>query len=373
MFNESHLGPNDLGQAYFDLTSIAAQGGSFKYALQGRAYKSLIVETGPDGNGNSSGSVMIYIGSAVNGRPWREVAIGGGRGGPVPATDFLTFVPTAGAQGIVAITLSTEIWGTFFKTASKITYPTLEQLSDVTITSPTNGQGLTYESGLWVNSSPSLALENLTDVAVTSPANGQTLTYESGQWVNQSSSTGATPEAIGGGGLQIANGGPGTITWSGVAGRLLVVALAKDTTNAAPTGWTLVYTFGNIQIYTRTSTGSSADNFNGSGIGNCCGFAEEFINATSVYGFASVNTTGNGGGQYLATINITKPTEYRTIADGQDTQLSGPGWTSATGNFVGGRTTTCGSRFIRNALGPVFAPHQTGNGNSFPIVNYAIG
>lgn len=66
---------------------------------------------------------------------------------------------------------------------------TLNGLSDVTITSPTNGQTLIYNSGSsqWTNSAASpTSLAGLSDVAVVSPAGSQVLQWDAGssRWVN---------------------------------------------------------------------------------------------------------------------------------------------------------------------------------------------
>ena len=79
----------------------------------------------------------------------------------------------------------------------------LGELHDVLITSPSNGQSLTYDSatGLWKNSTPASNLDSLTDVTLTSPTDKQVLQYESssGQWKNKAATggvtTGATPPA----------------------------------------------------------------------------------------------------------------------------------------------------------------------------------
>lgn len=67
----------------------------------------------------------------------------------------------------------------------------LTDLKDVTITTPTNGQALIYDSAnsKWVNgnvSSGSSSLAGLTDVTLTAPTNGQVLSYDSANsvWIN---------------------------------------------------------------------------------------------------------------------------------------------------------------------------------------------
>lgn len=64
----------------------------------------------------------------------------------------------------------------------------LEDLSDVAITTPTDGQALIYDSTAqkWKNASGGGAssLNDLTDVAISSPAIGQVLTYNGASWAN---------------------------------------------------------------------------------------------------------------------------------------------------------------------------------------------
>lgn len=67
----------------------------------------------------------------------------------------------------------------------------LSGLSDVTITSATNGQAILYDSAnsVWKNSNlptGSSTLDGLTDVTISSPAGGQSLIYDSnsGEWIN---------------------------------------------------------------------------------------------------------------------------------------------------------------------------------------------
>lgn len=62
--------------------------------------------------------------------------------------------------------------------------PDLSDLGDVTITSATDGQVLTYDDGVWINYTPVTALSGLTDVTITSAMDGQVLTYDDGEWIN---------------------------------------------------------------------------------------------------------------------------------------------------------------------------------------------
>lgn len=68
---------------------------------------------------------------------------------------------------------------------------TLDDLSDVTITTPSDNQVLTYDanSGEWINANAqggATALNNLSDVSISTPTDGQVLVYDANadEWVN---------------------------------------------------------------------------------------------------------------------------------------------------------------------------------------------
>lgn len=77
----------------------------------------------------------------------------------------------------------------------------LDELHNVLITSPSNGQALTYDSatGLWKNSTPASTLNDLTDVTINSGtlSGGQVIKYDAGttQWVNGAAAGGVTASA----------------------------------------------------------------------------------------------------------------------------------------------------------------------------------
>lgn len=62
----------------------------------------------------------------------------------------------------------------------------LDNLNDVTITSPTDGQALVFDSasGDWVNETPASTVDSLTDTTINSPATGESLVYNGSAWVN---------------------------------------------------------------------------------------------------------------------------------------------------------------------------------------------
>ena len=75
----------------------------------------------------------------------------------------------------------------------------LDELHNVLITTPTNGQALTYDSatGLWKNATPVNSLSGLSDVAISAPAGGQVIKYNAGtsKWVNGAAAGGVTAQA----------------------------------------------------------------------------------------------------------------------------------------------------------------------------------
>lgn len=75
----------------------------------------------------------------------------------------------------------------------------LEDLTDVDIASPQDGEVLRYDEslGVWINDTPgggSVALDDLSDVTISTPTDGQVLTYDSGAgtWVNDDPSGGGS-------------------------------------------------------------------------------------------------------------------------------------------------------------------------------------
>lgn len=74
----------------------------------------------------------------------------------------------------------------------------LNDLGDVSISTPSAGQYFRYDGANWVNSAiqladlPAISLNDLSDVSITSPADGEVLTYNAttGQWENQTAAGG---------------------------------------------------------------------------------------------------------------------------------------------------------------------------------------
>lgn len=68
----------------------------------------------------------------------------------------------------------------------------LEELHNVLITNPVNGQALTYQDGKFINSTPASTLNDLSDVVITSPQAKQVLKYDGANFVNALASGGVT-------------------------------------------------------------------------------------------------------------------------------------------------------------------------------------
>jgi hypothetical protein len=78
---------------------------------------------------------------------------------------------------------------------SYLTTVALDDISDVTITTPSTDQVLKYNGSSWVNSTvPAGAtdLDGLTDVTITTPLSDQVLKYNGSSWINASAPAGAT-------------------------------------------------------------------------------------------------------------------------------------------------------------------------------------
>jgi hypothetical protein len=64
----------------------------------------------------------------------------------------------------------------------------LDNLNDVTITTPTDGQALVFDSasGDWINETPASTVDSLTDTTITTPANDESLVYDTAtsKWIN---------------------------------------------------------------------------------------------------------------------------------------------------------------------------------------------
>jgi hypothetical protein len=86
---------------------------------------------------------------------------------------------------------NTDTWtGLAYSVRAQLSEGYLNDLNDVTITSPTNGQVLKWNGTAWINDtggSAINALDDITDVTITSAASGDILKWTGSAWVNDSS------------------------------------------------------------------------------------------------------------------------------------------------------------------------------------------
>ena len=93
--------------------------------------------------------------------------------------------------------------GSYNDLTNKPTIPSdLDDLSDVTLTSPSNGQTLVYDSTSekFVNATPPsgvTALSQLSDVSLTSPASGNSLVFDGTEWANDTLAAADIPYSAG--------------------------------------------------------------------------------------------------------------------------------------------------------------------------------
>ena len=61
----------------------------------------------------------------------------------------------------------------------------LDDLSDVTTSTPLSGEALVWDGSKWTNGTPALDVDDLNDVTITTPTDGEILVYNNGTWENQ--------------------------------------------------------------------------------------------------------------------------------------------------------------------------------------------
>ena len=141
-------------------------------------------------SGASAGDVLTYNGSA-----WTSASAGGGASLEVSATAPAS--PEVGDLWFNSATLETYIYydNHWLQTSGE---PDLVEditdLSDVTLTTPVNGQFLKYDGTRWVNGTiPTInTLDDIGDVSVSSPSSGQFLKWNGTAWVAETIIGGAT-------------------------------------------------------------------------------------------------------------------------------------------------------------------------------------
>ena len=228
----------------------------------------------------------------------------------------------------------------------------LDDLSDVTLSTPSNGQVLKYDGSKWVNGSGGSAatyLDDLTDVTLTTPTNGDYLKYDGTKWVNGS------------------GGGTATASWGNISGTLsnqtdLKNALdAKADSSAVPSNLSDLSDDSSHRLVTDTekSTWNAKSTFSGSYNdltnkptipSNLSDLSDDSSHRVVTDTEKSTwNAKSNFSGSYNDLTN--KPTipgdlddlsdvSFSNLSNGQVLKYNGSGWTNA--NESGG-TTTWGS------------------------------
>lgn len=119
----------------------------------------------------------------------------------------------------------------------------LNSASDVTITTPSDGQVLKYDgtSSKWVNgaaSGGSSTLSDLTDTTITTPSNGQVLTYDStsSKWINANASSGGGYTAVTG--TLTAGSTSITLSDAAITTSSLIIPIVDNAWGIVPTSMT---------------------------------------------------------------------------------------------------------------------------------------
>lgn len=125
------------------------------------------------------------------------------------AANWASVDPTldAGEIGIetdtrkIKIGNGSTVWTNLSYAKSDISDLSVNDLSDVVVTSATNGQVLKYNGTNWVNAADSTgttinAINDIGDVTITSVSEGQVLKYNGSAWINAADSTGTSINAL---------------------------------------------------------------------------------------------------------------------------------------------------------------------------------
>ena len=72
----------------------------------------------------------------------------------------------------------------------------LAEITDVVLTTPSSGDALIFDGVEWINGLPVLTVEDLSDVTLTNPTNGEILIFNGSEWVNGPSSTSVSLEDL---------------------------------------------------------------------------------------------------------------------------------------------------------------------------------
>ena len=89
------------------------------------------------------------------------------------------------ADSVIFDNAPTAGHGVGYVVTSEGTPDELEDLTDVTLTTPTSGEALVWDGSKWTNGTPDIDVSDLADVVITSATDDDILVYDNGQWVNK--------------------------------------------------------------------------------------------------------------------------------------------------------------------------------------------
>jgi len=182
-------------------------------------------------------------------------------------------------------------WSDVDKTGSSI-----NDLGDVSISSPAAGQYLRYDGSNWVNASiqladlPTINLDDLGDVSITTPADGEVLTYNSstGKWENK---------AAGGGGTDLFDSGK------------FALSMFFQSSNPFNTGTGGSGSYQIADYGLQVTTGTSSNSYSYASLGSLWGEHGYSKSAKIRIWLNSLTLSDNGTAYIYAFINQIRPSE----------------------------------------------------------------
>ena len=236
----------------------------------------------------------------------------------------------------------------------------LDELTDVVILSPAQGQVLKYDGAKWINGTDatdtSIALDNLTDVVISSPAQGQILKYDGTKWMNDTGGGASISDsfvvATGSGTNSLAYSYDG-LTWRGVTNSTSIF------TTAYKVAW-------NGTIWLAAGTGTFSIAYSSDGI-NWTGVPFSTNTLTTCYDIAWNGTIWTAVGTGLYHTIASSPDGFFWMGRGKDlfsTQGNGVAWNGTIWVAVGSGGNTIGYSYNGANWLPAVTSILTTAGNS---------
>jgi hypothetical protein len=234
----------------------------------------------------------------------------------------------------------------------------LDELTDVVISSPAQGQVLKYDGVKWINDTDatdtSITLDELTDVVISSPAQGQILKYDGVKWMNDTDATisDSFVVATGTGTNSLAYSYDGLI-WRGVTNSTSIF------TTAYKVAWN-----GSIWLAAGTGTFSLAYSLDGI---NWTGVPGSTNTLTTCYDIAWNGSSWVAVGTGLYSTIASSPDGFYWLGRGKElfsTQGNGVAWNGSIWVAVGSGGNTVGYSYNGSNWLPAVTSIFTTAGNS---------